>query len=472
MTTHDGFKPPICQLAFSVVDLRDTERWFREGLGFLPAGGNITLMSGPIAARVQGLPGVASCAWWLVGRNPWFQIEMFQFRRPMAKLMPADFRPCDVGYTRFGVHVHDFDAALERLGGLGTRPIAPPVGERGRRRACVRNPDGVYVEVMEDDPLPEAAAGERGGCPTALRYVTMSTPDFEASVAYLTAINGHGPEAIGLHGPEHEALWGLAGADCRRAVFRSGDVLLEVVQYIDSPGRPWPDGYRICDQGILNVAYGARSRADHDQVYARASAFGARPNTRPMHLRNAGVVYLNDRLAFSVEVLWMRPGEADRKFGFEPLPADRRPEPDDRQIEGRVHIAAPVERVWQALNDQDRMGEWIGFKPVTVIREGQRDRNGVGSERRMKGPGGTVVEQVTAVDPMRRIRYRVIEGAPFIFHRGEVHVRALEAGTEVVWRIGFRRRLPFTGGLLRRLLQPKLQQMLDQGLKPFVERGA
>ena len=31
---------PLNQLAFSVIDLKTTERWWREGLGFLPAGGN------------------------------------------------------------------------------------------------------------------------------------------------------------------------------------------------------------------------------------------------------------------------------------------------------------------------------------------------------------------------------------------------------------------------------------------------
>ena len=31
-------KPPLTQVAFSVVDLAATERWFREGLGFLAGG--------------------------------------------------------------------------------------------------------------------------------------------------------------------------------------------------------------------------------------------------------------------------------------------------------------------------------------------------------------------------------------------------------------------------------------------------
>ena len=93
-------RPPLNQVAFSVVDLAATERWFREGLGFLPAGGSRAMMRGPLASSVQGLPRVASTCWWLVDRNQWFQLELFQFERPLARLMPHDFRPCDIGYSR------------------------------------------------------------------------------------------------------------------------------------------------------------------------------------------------------------------------------------------------------------------------------------------------------------------------------------------------------------------------------------
>ncbi len=466
------YHPPLNQIAFSVVDLRRTEAWFHEGLGFLPAGGSIFLMSSPFASRTQGVPGAASCGWWLVGRNPWFQLELFQFRRPIAKLMPADFRPCDIGYTRIGVHVTDFDAALANLARMGTRPLAPVQGERGKRRACVRNPDGVYVEIMEDDPLPQPSGSERANCPAAIRSVTMSTPDLEASVAYLTAINGHGPEEIALHAPEHEALWGLPGARCKRAVFRSGDILLEIVQYLDPIGKPWPPGYKICDQGILNIAYGARNKADLLQVYERARAYGARPNWKPFHIDNAGVVYMNDKLGFSVEVLWMKPGSRDRKYGFEPLPRDDRPQPDNRKVAATVRIAAPLDRVWQVLNDHESYSEWSGFDNVRVSRAGAPQANGVGLERVMSGGIGVVTEQIVAIEPQQSIRYRVTEGAPFNYHRGEISLRAQGGETEVHWQIGFRGKLPLAGTLIRSRMQKMLSRMLERGLKPYVERGA
>ncbi len=265
-TTND-FAPPLNQIAFSVVDLRLTERWFREGFGLVPAGGSRALMRGPLAANVQGLPRAASTCWWLLGRNSWFQLELFQFERPMAKLMPADFRPCDIGYTRIGIWVEDFDATLNKLAGLGRPPLTEPQGERGRRRACVRNPDGVYVEIMEDDPLPQFNRRGRVDCPSAIRSVTLSVPQLADAAAFFETGIGLKASTVALHTPNHEALWGLAGARTESKLFDGGEVLIEVVQYLDPAGKPRPHDYCLSDQGILNIAFGARRKADFDAIY-------------------------------------------------------------------------------------------------------------------------------------------------------------------------------------------------------------
>ena len=88
---------------------------------------------------------------------------------------------------------------------------------------------------------------------------------------------------------------------------------------IRSGGRA-PADYRISDQGILNIAFGARSRRDHGELYRRARAAGARANRRPLHLPGGGVVYVNDPDGFSVELLWMSPA-SEKRWGFTPRPA-------------------------------------------------------------------------------------------------------------------------------------------------------
>jgi catechol 2,3-dioxygenase-like lactoylglutathione lyase family enzyme/uncharacterized protein YndB with AHSA1/START domain len=470
----DGFTPPLNQIAFSVVDLRLTERWFREGFGLLPAGGSRALMRGPLAANVQGLPRAASTCWWLLGRNSWFQLELFQFERPMAKLMPADFRPSDIGYTRIGIWVEDFDATMNRLAGLGSQPLTAPQGERGSRRACVRNPDGVYVEIMEDDPLPYSNRRGRVDCPAAIRSVTLSVPQLSDAAAFFETGIGLKASTVVLHTPEHEALWGLAGATTESRLFDGGEVLIEVVQYRDPVGKPRSHDYRLSDQGILNIAFGVRRKADFDAVYRRAEAFGAQPNCRPVHLPGAGsVVYVNDPLGFSVEILRTKPGLADWVLGFEPRAAHRRPDPDSRRIEHRIKINGRVENVWEAISDQDDMAQWIGFNPVTVRKEGWTQRHGAGSERVMQGPRGVgqVVEQVIATSPQQTLRYRVIEGSPLTCHQGEITVKQSGGHTELDWSIRFRPKVAGTGALLQKVLQAKLRTMLDDHLKPYIENS-
>lgn len=323
--SSDMTAPPLNQVAFSVVDLRCTERWFREGFGFLPAGGSRWMMRGPLAARVQGLPQAASTCWWLVGRNPWFQLEFFQFERPLARPLPRNHRPCDIGYTRIGLSVADFEGTLARLAQLGTEPLAAPIGQEGSRRACVLSPDGVHVEIMEDDPLGLGAAVTE--CPVAVRSVTLSVPNLRRSTMFFRSL-GLEDWTGTLHTAEHEASWGLGNARLLTHAFKAGDVIVDLAQYLDPPGKPWPPRYRISDQGILNVAFGARSKADHKRLYTQAIAAGAQPNCTPLHLPGiGGVVYVNDRDGFSVELLWLKPGRPDRQWGFAPLPLEQRPTP-------------------------------------------------------------------------------------------------------------------------------------------------
>ncbi len=471
MSGAPRYVPPLNQIALSVIDLRRTERWFREGFGLLAAGGSRLMMRGPLPSMIQGLPKAASTCWWLVGRNPWFQLELFQFESPLARPMPAGFRPCDTGYSRIGLWVADFDRTLANLAELDSFPLAVPLGQRGARRACVRSPDGVYVEIMEDDPLAGRTVGERADCPVAVRSVTLSTPAFADSCALMQDGVGLRPSSVTLHEPQHEALWGLAGARVRSAVFDAGDVLLEVVSYEDPVGKPWPQDYRICDQGILNIAFGARTKRDHMQVYERLHAFGACPNCRPIHIPGSGVVYVNDRHGFSVELLWMKPGRADRAWGFAPLPGKPRPAPDTHAIEGSVRIDASIERVWEVISDHEGMSLWSGFSPITLTRPGDLTRNGYGSERTMQGPPGigVVQEQVTAVDQPNLLRYRVTKGSPFICHQGEIALRRSSHGTELDWTIRFRPRIPGTGWLFQRVLTSKLAALLQSQLKPFIE---
>src|SRR4051812_48952657 len=129
---------------------------------------------------VQGVPRSASTCWWLVDRQDFFQVELFEFRSPLVRPLPADWRPCDIGYTTISFSVTDLDAAIERAIAAGTPPLTDPLGEPGARRVCVRDPEGVLCELMEEDPRSlEPRQRPRPRIPAVVRSVTLSVPELE-----------------------------------------------------------------------------------------------------------------------------------------------------------------------------------------------------------------------------------------------------------------------------------------------------
>lgn len=306
------------QVAFSVRDLRRTHGWYTRVFGFQPAGGT-NAFKGFLAEKVQGVAGAASTCWWLLDSQDWFQLELFEFYRPEVRPLPADWRLCDIGYGMVGLSVEDFDGVLERLEAAGTTPLTDPVGEIGQRRVCVRDPEGVLLEIMEDDPL-GATAPRR--VPVTVRSVTLSVADLAKSRRFFCDVLELEPFERPLHGPEHHGLWGLEGAEREELLLRADGVLVEVVQYRAPAGRPRPNDYRISDQGLLNIALGFRSRREFERIYRKCLAAGLKGNWRPLRLGAWSVVYVNDEQGFSVELLQVARWY-DGRMGFTPAPPPR-----------------------------------------------------------------------------------------------------------------------------------------------------
>jgi NAD(P)-dependent dehydrogenase (short-subunit alcohol dehydrogenase family)/catechol 2,3-dioxygenase-like lactoylglutathione lyase family enzyme len=309
------------QIAMSVTDLRRTHAWYREVFGFLPAGGT-SAFKGFLAEKVQGVKAAASTCWWLVDQQDYFQLELFEFERPAVRPLPADWRLCDIGYGMVGLHVVDFDAVLQRLSEQGSEPMSEPEGEAGARRVCVRDPEGVLLEIMEDDVL-AATAGVpvRGAVPVVTRSITVSVADLEKSRSFFVdVLELEEVSGLELHTESHGVLWGLPGAQRKVLLLRAGDVLLELVQYSDPLGREQAQDYRISDQGLLNIALGYRSRKEFERIYQRCLQAGISGNWRPLRLGAWSVVYVNDEQGFSVELLHVQ-NWYDGWMGFKPKPA-------------------------------------------------------------------------------------------------------------------------------------------------------
>jgi catechol 2,3-dioxygenase-like lactoylglutathione lyase family enzyme len=254
---------------------------------------------------------------WAVDGREFFQFELFQYRVPEARPLPADWRASDIGYTTIGIHVDDFDAAVRRLTDRGNAPLTAPVGGPGARRVCVRDPDGVLIEIMEDDArVPGCDPPPPSAVPVQTRMVRASVPDLARSVAFFAdtlRMRRHEPT---LHGPEHERLWGLDGAKRRVQLLSSGDFWLELAEYEDPRPVPWPDDYRMSDLGILNIALGSRDKSDFRAATEAVRSAGCAAHTES-EVEIGGTLYVEDDQRFSVELMYLYKS-GDAFAGFAP----------------------------------------------------------------------------------------------------------------------------------------------------------
>jgi carbon monoxide dehydrogenase subunit G len=169
------------------------------------------------------------------------------------------------------------------------------------------------------------------------------------------------------------------------------------------------------------------------------------------------VMYVNDPDGFSVEMLYARRALWGLS-GFVP---------GGGYVQNEVSIRAPREAVWQRLIDHADLGSWTPFKGQ-VLRAGRKARDGPGCLRELTALGVRITEEVVDWEQGHRYTYRLLTGAPFRWHRGDIFLAEENGITRVRWAIQFESRLPFTSGLIARALQflfgralAKLQRQLE-----------
>lgn len=310
----------LVQVALCTNNLARSVEFLTTAFGFKDGHGEIVW--GRDVGRIQGVGDHASCCiWWLVGRQEFFQLEIIHHGFPEQKPLPADWRPSDHGWTRWGIAIAELDACLARLRAFGVEPITPPrdYGD-GVRRVCVRDPFvGCMIEIVEDCPnVPSGVRAAEFGAPPAVLYASLSVPDLEAAREFWVRSMGLEPaDGDTLHTPEMEELWGLSGAARDACLLKAGDRYVELVEYKDPAGRPHPPGYLVSDQGIMNVGMGFREREPFDRLIGRLEDAGVRPFTPipPPGGPSGGYIYAPD--GTSVEILTME-DRFDATFGFVP----------------------------------------------------------------------------------------------------------------------------------------------------------
>lgn len=120
------------------------------------------------------------------------------------------------------------------------------------------------------------------------------------------------------------------------------------------------------------------------------------------------------------------------------------------RVQARVH--APIGKVFAFFADHERFATLLGGR-CKRIKDGQGDPNGLGSVRSI-GPGPLAFEEtIVTFEPNRRIEYAVTRGSPIKNHLGTIDFRAEDDITVVDYVIRFDGKLPFTGGLIAKLLR-------------------
>lgn len=258
------------QIGMNSSDVPGSLRFYHEAFGYVNAG-SVAFWGEMIRVQDLSEPDARAFVWWLIGGQPMFQLEFFSHTVPVPQPLPADWRPSDLGWTRFGVATSDFSAFLSTVESFRLELLHPVRGENGKRRVAVRDPFvGCIVEAIEDlESAPDSLP--------AVRYVTHSVADLDDARQHYTSMGLPIRSETLTRPPEDEALWGLAGADRSGFVVDCGDVDVEVVRYANPVGRPRPADYRVSDQGIVNMAFLTRDRDEFSSLLDRMKGQGHSP---------------------------------------------------------------------------------------------------------------------------------------------------------------------------------------------------
>ncbi len=124
------------------------------------------------------------------------------------------------------------------------------------------------------------------------------------------------------------------------------------------------------------------------------------------------------------------------------------------------HFAKPPERVFAYLSEHENLADMFGAK-VTRLRDGETERNGVGSVRQLQiGPGPPFEETVTEFVPHERIVYKITKGSPLRGHVGVMIFAPEGEGTHFDYDIRLASPIPGLAALVRMQLTRSINQNL------------
>jgi uncharacterized protein YndB with AHSA1/START domain len=125
-------------------------------------------------------------------------------------------------------------------------------------------------------------------------------------------------------------------------------------------------------------------------------------------------------------------------------------------------LSAPVDAVFGHLAEHENLAALFGAK-VTRLNDGDSERNGVGSRRRLKvGPLPPFEETVSQYVPDELIEYKITKGSPLDGHVGTMKFTPTPSGgTHFDYTIRIASKIP----LIAPIVTKALTRDINKGLK-------
>ncbi len=123
----------------------------------------------------------------------------------------------------------------------------------------------------------------------------------------------------------------------------------------------------------------------------------------------------------------------------------------------------PVGEVFSHLAEHENLGKVFGVR-VERVRDGDTERNGVGSVRKLSVGGIAPFEEtVTGFERDARIVYTITKGSPMNEHEGVmVFTPTPSGGTHLDYTIKLGSRLPGVAAIVKRALESNIPKGLKQ----------
>jgi catechol 2,3-dioxygenase-like lactoylglutathione lyase family enzyme len=177
-------------------------------------------------------------------------------------------------------------------------------------RTATRGAGALPVGAAEVTALPTTSVAEAPLGLPALRALSLSVSDLDASVALFEALDFTLIEERYLTGSAFDALVGIEHAEARLGRLRLGSERIDLTEFVTAPGRRIPPQSPPNDAIFQHIAIVVR---DMDQAFARlrdvpgVELISPEPQTLPLSNPAAGgirALYFRDADAHDLELIW------------------------------------------------------------------------------------------------------------------------------------------------------------------------